>query len=305
VTRITGVLSPVVTPFGADLSPDAQRFARHCRWLLSQNVGLAVFGTNSEANSLSVEEKIELLDGLVAAGLDPARMMPGTGCCALPDSIRLTAHAMKLGCGGVLMLPPFYYKGVSDDGLFRSFAEVIERVGEARLRVYLYHIPPVAQVPITLGLVERLLKAYPTQIAGMKDSGGEWSNTKAFLDAFAKSGFDVFAGSETFLLQNMRNGGAGCISATANVHPGPIARLFETWRAGDADAQQARLDVIRGVFQKFPMIPALKSAIAQHGGDAGWGTVRPPLVALTDAQAKALAAELEQQRFTMPGLAAR
>jgi len=305
VTRISGVLSPVVTPFGADLTPDAERFARHCRWLLSQNVGLAVFGTNSEANSLSVEEKIELLDGLVAAGLDPARMMPGTGCCALPDSVRLTAHAMKLGCGGVLMLPPFYYKGVSDDGLFRSFAEVIERVGDARLRVYLYHIPPVAQVPITLALVERLRKAYPTQIAGMKDSGGEWSNTKAFLDAFARSGFDVFAGSETFLLQNMRHGGAGCISATANVHPGPIARLFDSWRAADADAQQARLDVIRGVFQKFPMIPALKSAIAHHGGDAGWATVRPPLVALTAAQANALAAELEQQRFTMPGLAAR
>jgi 4-hydroxy-tetrahydrodipicolinate synthase len=305
VTRITGVLSPVVTPFGADLAPDAARFARHCRWLLSQNVGLAVFGTNSEANSLSVEEKTELLDGLVAAGLDPARMMPGTGCCALPDSVRLTAHAMKLGCGGVLMLPPFYYKGVSDDGLFRSFAEVIERVGDARLRVYVYHIPPVAQVPITLGLVERLLKAYPTQIAGMKDSGGEWSNTEAFLDAFAKSGFDVFAGSETFLLQNMRHGGAGCISATANVHPGPIARLFDSWRAADADTQQARLDVIRGVFQKFPMIPALKSAIAHHGGDAGWATVRPPLVALTAAQANALAAELEQQRFAMPGLAAR
>ena len=305
MTRISGVLSPVVTPFGADLTPDAERFARHCRWLLSQNVGLAVFGTNSEANSLSVEEKIELLDGLVAAGLDPARMMPGTGCCALPDSVRLTAHALKLGCGGVLMLPPFYYKGVSDDGLFRSFAEVIERVGDARLRVYLYHIPPVAQVPITLALVARLRKAYPTQIAGMKDSGGEWSNTKAFLDAFAGSGFDVFAGSETFLLQNMRHGGAGCISATANVHPGPIARLFDSWRAADADAQQARLDVIRGVFQKFPMIPALKSAIAHHGGDAGWATVRPPLVALTAAQANALAAELEQQRFTMPGLAAR
>src|SRR4029450_9140506 len=270
VTRITGVLSPVVTPFGADLAPDAQRFARHCRWLLSQNVGLAVFGTNSEANSLSVEEKIELLDGLVAAGLDPARMMPGAGCSPLPDSVRLTAHAMKLGCGGVLMLPPFYYKSVSDDGLFRSFAEVIERVGEARLRVYLSRIPPGAQVPITLGLVERLLKAYPTQIAGMKDSGGEWSNTKAFLDAFAKLGFDVFAGSETFLLQNMLHGGARWIGATANVHPGPIARLFDTWRAADADAQQARLDVIRGVFQRFPMIPALKSGIAHHGGGAGW-----------------------------------
>ena len=230
-------------------------------------------------------------------------MMPGTGCCALTDSVRLTAHAVKLGCAGVLMLPPFYYKGVSDEGLFRSFAEVIERVGEARLRVYLYHIPPVAQVPITLGLVERLLKAYPTQTAGMKDSSGDWSNTKAFLDAFARSGFDVFAGSETFLLRNMRNGGAGCISATANVHPGPIARLFDTWPAADADAQQARLDEIRGVFQRFPMIPALKAAIAHYGRDAAWATVRPPLVDLTAEQAKALIAELSDKKFTMPGLA--
>ena len=147
--RISGVLSPVVTPFKADLSPDPERFVRQCRWLLSQDVGLAVFGTNSEANSLSTEEKIELLDRVVAGGIDPARLMPGTGCCALTDSVRLTAHAMKLGAGGVLMLPPFYYKGVSDDGLFRSFAEVIERVGDRRLRVYLYHIPPVSQVPIT------------------------------------------------------------------------------------------------------------------------------------------------------------
>jgi 4-hydroxy-tetrahydrodipicolinate synthase len=228
-------------------------------------------------------------------------MMPGTGCCALPDSVRLTAHAVKLGCAGVLMLPPFYYKGVSDEGLFRSFAEVIERVGEARLRVYLYHIPPVAQVPITLGLVERLLAAYPGQVAGMKDSSGDWANTKAFLDAFAGSGFDVFAGSETFLLQNMRHGGAGCISATANVHPGPIARLFDTWRQPDADAQQARLDEIRGVFSRFPMIPALEAAIAHHAGDPGWATVRPPLVALGDAQSSALVAELDAKQFTMPG----
>jgi 4-hydroxy-tetrahydrodipicolinate synthase len=302
--RITGVLSPVVTPFKADLSPDAERFVRQCRWLLSQNVGLAVFGTNSEANSLSVDEKIELLDRLVGAGVDPARMMPGTGHCALPDSVRLTAHAVKQGCGGALMLPPFYYKGVSDDGLFRSFAEVIERVGESRLRVYLYHIPPVAQVPITLGLVERLLKAYPTQVAGMKDSGGDWSNTRAFLDAFATSGFDVFPGAETFLLAGMRHRGAGCISATANVNPAAIARLFDTWRAGDADAQQARLDEIRGIFAKFPMIPALKAAVGHYGGDPGWATVRPPLVALTAEQSRALVAQLDAAQFTMPGLRA-
>ena len=300
--RIKGVLSPVVTPFKADLSPDPDRFVRQCRWLLSQNVGLAVFGTNSEANSLSIEEKIELLDRLVAAGLDPARMMPGTGHCALTDSVRMTAHAMKLGCGGVLMLPPFYYKGVSDDGLFRSFAEVIERVGESRLRVYVYHIPPVSQVPITPGLVERLLKAYPTQTAGMKDSGGDWKNTQAFLDAFARSGFDVFAGSETFLLQNMRHGGAGCISATANVNPGPIARLFDTWQDTDADTQQSRLDEIRGTFARFPMIPALKAAIAHYGGDPTWTTVRPPLVELTPNQSKALVTELDRRQFAMPGL---
>src|SRR5258705_9021859 len=301
--RIKGVLSPVVTPFKTDLSPDPERFVKQCRWLLSQSVGLAVFGTNSEANSLATEEKVELLDRLVGGGVDPARMMPGTGCCALTDSVRLTAHAMKLGCGGVLMLPPFYYKGVSDDGLFKNFAEVIERVGDRRLRIYLYHIPPVSQVGITVALVERLRKAYPTQIAGMKDSGGEWSNTKAFLDAFARSGFDVFAGSATFLLQNMRHGGAGCISATANVHPGPIAKLFDTWRADGADAQQARLDVIRGVFQKIPMIPALKAVIVHHGRDAGWSTVRPPLVALSPAQSTALISDLDTQRFTMPGLA--
>ena len=300
--RITGVLSPVVTPFKPDLAPDPERFVRQCRWLLSQNVGLAVFGTNSEANSLSVEEKIELLDRLIGSGLDPARMMPGTGHCALPDSVRLTAHAVKLGCGGVLMLPPFYYKGVSDEALYRSFAEIIERVGEARLRVYLYHIPPVAQVPITLGLVERLLKAYPAQIAGMKDSGGDWKNTQAFLDAFARGGFDVFPGAETFLLQGMRHGGAGCISATANVNPAAIARLYDTWRAADADAQQKRLDEIRSTFAKFPMIPALKAAVAHYGGDAGWSTVRPPLVALTAEQSRALVTELDQRSFTMPGL---
>jgi 4-hydroxy-tetrahydrodipicolinate synthase len=281
VKRIEGVLSPVITPFRKDYSPDAERFVRHCRWLLKSGcAGLAIFGTNSEANSMSVAEKRGLLEALVKGGVSPSALMPGTGHCAISDSIELTRAAVELGCAGVLMLPPFYYKGVSDEGLFRSFAEVIERVGESRLRVYVYHIPPVAQVPITLGLVERLLKAYPTQTAGMKDSGGDWNNTKAFLDAFAKSGFDVFAGSETFLLQNMRHGGAGCISATANVHPGPISHLYDTWRGADADAQQARLDEIRGVFAKFPMIPAIKAAIVHYGGDAGWATVRPPLVAL-------------------------
>jgi 4-hydroxy-tetrahydrodipicolinate synthase len=200
------------------------------------------------------------------------------------------------------MLPPFYYKGVSDDGLFRNFAEVIERVGDRRLRVYLYHIPPVAQVPISLALVERLLKAYPDQVAGLKDSSGDWANTRALLEAFASSGFAVFPGSETFLLRGLRHGGAGCISATANVNPGPIARLHATWQAADADDQQRRLDEVRAIMQGYVMIPALKAAIARWGADPAWTAVRPPQVPLSASQAEALVATLEAVGFTMPGL---
>src|SRR5204863_1853243 len=209
---IRGVLAPVVTPFKADLAPDRQRFIRHCQWLLLQNCGLAPFGTTSEANSMSTDERISLLEALLAAGIDPARMIPGTGCCSIVETVELTAHAVKHGCAGVLMLPPFYYKDISEEGLYRHFSEVVQRVCDARLRIYLYHIPPVAIVGITPRLVERFLKAYPGTIAGMKDSSGNWNNTKTFLDAFSSDGFDVFVGSESFLLANMRNGGAGTIS---------------------------------------------------------------------------------------------
>ena len=300
--RIRGVLSPVVTPFNRDLSPDPERFIAHCRWLTTQNCGLAVFGTNSEANSLSVNERIALLDALLAADVDPARMMPGTGCCALTDTVRLTEHAVKAGCAGVLMLPPFYYKDVSEDGLFRSFAEVVERVGDARLRIYLYHIPPVAVVGITVKLVERLLKAYPTAIAGMKDSSGDWSNTESFLKAFAKSGFDVFPGSESFLLAAMRNGGAGCISATANVNPAAIDRLYREWQKPDADLQQEALNVVRKTVGQYVMIPALKQVIAYYSLDAAWGAVRPPLTELSAMQVQSIIDGLKRLDFDMPGL---
>src|SRR6266699_2278973 len=238
--RIRGVLAPVVTPFKADLSPDQQGFIRHCQWLLSQNCGLAVFGTNSEANSMAAEERSTLLDALIAAGIDPSRMMPGTGCCSITETVKLTAHAVKHGCAGVLMLPTFYYKDVSEEGLYRYFSEVVQRIGDARLKIYLYHIPPVAAVGITTGLVERLLAAYPNAIAGMKDSSGDWNNTKTFLDAFAKSGFDVLVGSESFLLAGMRNGAVGTISANGNVNPAAIHKLYSDWKNPDADEQQAK-----------------------------------------------------------------
>jgi 4-hydroxy-tetrahydrodipicolinate synthase len=245
-------------------------------------------------------------------------MMPGTGCCSITETVKLTAQAVKHGCAGVLMLPPFYYKGVSDEGLYRYFSEVVERVGDARLRIYLYHIPPVAVVGITTGLVERLLAAYPNAIAGMKDSSGDWNNTKTFLDAFgvraglADSGFDVFVGSESFLLANMRNGGVGTISATANVNPAAIHKLYEDYRGGkltasptELEEQQAKLNLVRDTFSEYPMVAALKQGIAIYGNDPAWAKVRPPLVELTAEQAKSLAAELRAISFRMPGLPRR
>jgi 4-hydroxy-tetrahydrodipicolinate synthase len=259
-----------------------------------------------------------LLDELVAAGVDPSRMMLGTGCCSIVETVKLTKQAVGNGCAGVLMLPPFYYKDVTEDGLYRYFSEVVQRVGDARLKIYLYHIPPVAVVGITPKLVERLLAAYPDAIAGMKDSSGDWNNTKTFLDAFTETArpartFDVFVGSESFLLANMRNGGAGTISATANVNPGAIYELYvgctekskSENRESELERMQARLNVVRGVFsnRKFPsMIAALKQAIAICADDPAWQTVRPPLVEFTAVQTKTLAKELRAIGFRMPGI---
>jgi 4-hydroxy-tetrahydrodipicolinate synthase len=304
IERLRGVLAPVVTPFTQDLAPDTQRFVRHCKWLLEHGCsGLAVFGTNSEANSLSTEERMTLLEELVQAGVPAGKLMPGTGCCALTDSVRLTAHAVKLGCAGALMLPPFYYKGVPDEGLFRGFSEVIERVADERLQVYLYHIPPVAQVPISLGLIERLLKRYPKIVAGIKDSSGDWANTKAVLDAFGAQGFEVFAGSEVFLLRNMRAGGVGCITAGANVNPHGIDKVYRAWESAEAEALQASIDAVRKILQsQISMIPALKATIAHYAADPDWMTVRPPLVELAAAQQAEMVRELGEVGFAMPGI---
>jgi len=301
--RIEGVLSPVITPFRKDLSPDVDRFVKHCKWLMKSGcAGLAVFGTNSEANSMSVEEKLELLDALVKGGVPAASLMPGTGHCALTDSVKMTREAVRMGCGGVLMLPPFYYKGVSDEGLYRNFSEVIERVGDDRLRLYLYHIPPVSQVGISLELIDKLLSRYPNVVAGAKDSSGDWSNTKAMLDRFKDRGFDVFPGSEMFLLDGLRNGGKGCITATGNVNPGPIANVFRNWKGPDADKLQEGINVTRKIMQKVPMIPALKAVTAHFANDPAWKTVRPPLVELTAEQEKQVITELKASGFSMPGL---
>ena len=272
---LSGVLAPVLTPFQTNLEIDVPRFVDHCRSLLADGCSaLAVFGTTSEANSLSVEERERLLLALLEAGIPPEKLLPGTGCCALPDTVRLTRAATRAGCAGVLMLPPFYYKNLSDEAVFRSFAAVIDRVADPRLRIFLYHIPNYSQVGIPLAVIQRLRKAYPEIVVGLKDSSGDFSNTRAILDNVP--GFQVFVGSERYLLANLRAGGAGCITATANVNAAAIAKAFHD-RTEEA---QAGIDQVRIFFEQFPMIPALKAELAERRNDPAWRTVRPPLVEL-------------------------
>ena len=299
--KFSGVLSPVLTPFTQDLKPDSKRLVKQCRWLLSQNVSLAVFGTTSEANSLALEEKISLLDDLVEAGIDPAFLMPGTGCCSLPETVHLTSHAVKLGCKGTLMLPPFYYTDANDDGLFRSYAETIERVGDKALKIYLYNIPRFSGVNISLELIERLITRYPSVIAGIKDSSGNWENTQSILERNWDD-FRVFCGSELFLLQTMRAGGSGCISATVNINPSAIYNLYKEWKSNQADDLQQRLNQVRHTVEAYPMIPALKSVVSHYRKDPDWSIVRPPFISLEQETQQELVQKLESLGFEMLNL---
>jgi 4-hydroxy-tetrahydrodipicolinate synthase len=282
-----GVLVPALTPFKADGSVDEAAFLSFCRWLLEQGAnGLAVFGTTSEANSLSLAERMSLLELLVDSKIPAKTLMPGTGACSIPEAVQLTKAAISAGAGGVLVLPPFYYKNVSEDGVFAYYAEVIERVGERALRLYLYHIPQMSGVAVTPAIISRLMSAYGPVIAGLKDSSGSWENTERLLHEFP--GLAIFPASERFLLAGLAKGAAGCISATANFQVQRIRRLID---APNGDGR-ARLDEesgrVRAIFEKYPLIPALKAMAAHRFGRDSWRIVRPPLRELTDVQRREL-----------------
>jgi 4-hydroxy-tetrahydrodipicolinate synthase len=197
----------------------------------------------------------------------------------------------------VLMLPPFYYKGVSDDGIFAFISGVIDRVGAPALRLFLYHIPPMAVVGFSLDLVGRLIRAYPETVVGLKDSSGDWSNTAALLDRFP--GFAVFPGSEVFLLDALRKGASGCITASGNVNVPGIRKVYDNWQGPQADALQAEITTLRKTLQVYPMIPALKRIVAHYHNDPSWAAVRAPLVPLDAAQSAALIADLDRLGFTL------
>jgi 4-hydroxy-tetrahydrodipicolinate synthase len=297
-TPFAGVLVPVLTPFTASGEPDSARFIAFCRWLLDEGAdGLAIFGTTSEANSMSAGERMELLDRLVASGIPPGKLMPGAGACSMTEAATLIRHAVGHGVGGVLLLPPFYYKGMDDDGLFAFFAGVIDRVGSSALRIFLYHIPPQTVLGLSLDLVGRLIRAYPETVVGLKDSSGDWNNTAALIERFP--GFAVFPGSEVFLLDGLRKGGVGCITATGNVNVPGIRKVYENWRTPQADSLQAEITNLRKTIQAYPMVPALKRIVAHFHHDPEWAAVRPPMTALSEAQSKALIGDLTKLGFTL------
>ncbi len=301
-----GVWSPVLVPLRSDLGIDAKRFTEHAKWLLAQGChGLAVFGTTGEANSFTVAERMSLLESATKDGISPIVCMVGTGCCALGDTVALTRHALDIGCRRVLMLPPFYYKNMSDEGLYRSYAEAIERIGSDDLRIFLYHFPKISGVPVTVGLIERLIEGFPRIIAGVKDSSSDWDHTRMLIERFP--GLAVFPGSEIFLLDGLKAGGAGCITATSNINAAGARAIFDAFRAGregEADERQAQATAIRRAIDGFPGIPAQKWLIARFRRDPAWRNPRPPLSALGEDEGEALLEALSATDFDGSRLAA-
>lgn len=293
-----GVLTASVTPLTADYQIDHVALAFHCRWLLANgNDGICLMGTTGEANSFSVDERMEALKKVIDAGVPPEKLIVGTGCCALTDTIRLTQHATEQKVGGVLMLPPFYYKQVSEDGLSRYFEKVVNDVASPDLRIYLYHMPKVTGVPFTLPLVKRLVTAHPGVIVGMKDSSGEWANMKAVCEMLP--GFKIYAGTEKYLLDILKAGGAGCISATTNLTGNLAARVYKNKDTAQADQLQAELGQVRNAFEGFSFVAAVKHVLAKSHQNQQWLNIRPPNSPLDLKDATELEGRLSRIGFSL------
>ena len=280
------VLTASLTPLDQDLNIDGNHLARHVQWLLRRGAsGVVLMGTTGEANSFGTSERMMALEAVLSSGVDPEKLIVGTGCCALTDTVDLTRNALRAGVRRILVLPPFYYKQVSEDGLFAAYDHLLQSVGSNEIRIYLYHFPKMSAVPISVALVERLIKAYPDSIAGFKDSSGDWAHISAMIRHFRE--LDVFAGSEQFLLDTLRLGGAGCISATANVSSQLAAELLHRWKNPEAKILQTRLYDIRRAVEQWPMIPALKALMQELTQHGNWANLRPPLKALAPREVSA------------------
>ncbi|MGE3149572.1 MAG: dihydrodipicolinate synthase family protein [Pseudorhodoplanes sp.] len=282
---LRGVIAAIATPIGPEGAPDAARALRLARHLLDHGCdGLNVLGTTGEATSFSVAERMSLMTAYRANAMPMSRLMVGTGAAALSDAVTLTRHAAELGFAGALVLPPFYYKGVPDDGVLHYLGALVEATAATSLPIYLYHFPALSGVPWHLGLVRRAIDLFGARIAGLKDSSGDMPYAREA--AKIAPGFAVFPSNEATLLEGRGGLFAGCISATANCNADFCARA---WREGDA-AALARAVAIRKLFENKPLVPGVKSLLAHIHHDPALGTVKPPLAALTEGDRSAILA---------------
>jgi len=286
----------IATPFKKNNSVDIEAMVTHAEWLLRVGCdGLVVFGTTGEAVSLTKDERIVTLSALVQRGIPAEKLLTGTGCCAIADTIELSTRAHELGCQGVLIMPPFLFKGLTDEGLLETFRQIIQGVGKDDLNIFLYHFPALSGVSFTASLVNRLKAEFPNHINGYKDSGGDWENTRQIIASC--QGVTVYSGSELPLNIVLEHGGAGCISATANTQASVIRSVITAWEDGDAGALRAaqeRASANRMKLQGYPpMIAAVKASIASRTGNEGWLNIRPPLMCLSKQDADELVASLD------------
>lgn len=296
--RLHGIWSASLTPLRPDLSIDMPALIEHSRWHLARGChGIALFGTTGEGTSFSVGERKAALEAVIAAGIPATSLIAGSGCAALSDTIELTAHAVKQGCAGVLTLPPFFFKNLGDDGLYRCFSEIVERVGDARLRIYLYNIPQLSAVKFSLAVIERLLKAYPTAIAGLKDSSGDWNSTKEYLDAFP--GWGLFTGWDPHLREVVRLGGAGTISGMPNINAAGLRTLYDNRLKPEGAALEAAATTLIKTVNAVPPTAGLRAVLAHYAGKESWLLRRPPLERNRD-QENALVAAVRATGFTLP-----
>ena len=286
-----GVLAPVATPFHDDLSVDTDRWVAFANDLLAKGCSALVpFGTTSEATSLSLDERTAMLTALREAEVPGHKLLPGTGLANLPETVRLTRHAVDHGCGGVLLLPPFFYKKIDDEGLYAYVCELIQRVADERLRIYLYHIPAHAGAGWSHQLIERLSADFPETVVGVKDSGGDWRYAQDLLHKYP--GFSVFVGNERFLRDALELGGPGTITATANINPKLLNRLYERWGRAGGDQLTEAVVAYRKALEGFPTVPGVKAVLAHKTGHPGWARVRPPLTPLPAERANDLIKKL-------------
>jgi 4-hydroxy-tetrahydrodipicolinate synthase len=275
---LSGVIAAVATPIDENGAPDLKRAVSLARYLLDNGCdGLNVLGTTGEATSFSVDERKGVMSAYKANGLPMHRLMVGTGAASVTDAVALTRHAAHLGFGGALVLPPFYYKGVPDDGLV-AYVETLVKVTEQKpIPIYLYHFPAMSGLPWHVALIRRLLDSYSSRIVGLKDSSGDMAYARSAA-AILKD-FAVFPSTEACLLDARRGDFAGCISATANVNADLCARA---WSEGDTAALEAAV-TIRKLFDGKPLVPGVKALLAHIHGDAGLARVRPPLAPFSAA----------------------